>query len=207
MLERIPEPELMLDTAQCEFYNQEFIDDPHILEEFLETYNQHIGITKGSIIDLGSGTCNFVIALCKIHPALSVTCYEASSAMIEIAQRNIAQAGLENQINLIQDDFFNAHGYFDLVIANRVLHHVNDTAGFWNLIHHLSKHVLVCDLGRPNTLEFLNHPFSEDAVNSLKSAYTLEEVQDQINDYDYSVVKKVLMLDLYRLTVFTKTDK
>jgi ubiquinone/menaquinone biosynthesis C-methylase UbiE len=207
MLTRIPEPELMLGTVQCEVYNQEFVYDPHILEEFLETYNQHIGITKGSIIDLGSGTCNFVIALCKIHPALSVTCYEASSAMIEIAQRNIAQAGLENQINLIQDDFFNAQGQFDLVIANRVLHHVNDTMGFWNLIDRLGKNVLVCDLGRPNTLEFLNHPFSEDAVNSLKSAYTLEEVQDQINDYNYSLVKKTLMLDLYRFIVFTKTDK
>ena len=67
MLTRIPEPELMLGTVQCEVYNQEFVYDPHILEEFLETYNQHIGITKGSIIDLGSGTCNFVIALCKIH--------------------------------------------------------------------------------------------------------------------------------------------
>jgi len=207
MLARIPEPELMLGTVQCEVYNQEFVYDPHILDEFLETYNQHIGITKGSIIDLGSGTCNFVIALCKIHPALSVTCYEASSAMIEIAQRNIAQAGLENQIILIQDDFFNAQGQFDLVIANRVLHHVNDTIGFWNLIDGLGKNVLVCDLGRPNTLEFLNHPFSEDAVNSLKSAYTLEEVQDQINDYNYSLVKKTLMLDLYRLTVFTKKDK
>jgi 23S rRNA G2445 N2-methylase RlmL len=142
-----------------------------------------------------------------MHPALSVTCYEASSAMIEIAQRNITQAGLENQIKLIQDDFFNAQGQFDLVIANRVLHHVNDTVGFWNLIDRLGKNALVCDLGRPATLEFLNHEFSEDAVNSLKSAYTLEEVQDQINDYNYSVVKKTLMLDLYRLTVFTKTDK
>ena len=207
MLARIPEPELMLGIVQCEVYNQEFADDPRILEEFLETYNQYIGITTGTVVDLGSGTCNFVIALCKMHPALSVTCYEASSAMIEIAQRNIAQAGLENQINLIQDDFFNAQGQFDLVIANRVLHHVNDTVGFWNLIDRLGKNILVCDLGRPNTLEFLIHPLSEDAINSLKAEYTLEEVQDQINDYNYSLVKKTLMLDLYRLTVFTKKDK
>ena len=207
MLARIPEPELMLGIVQCEVYNQEFVDDPHILEEFLETYNQYIGITKGTVVDLGSGTGHFVIALCKMYPELSVTCYEASSAMIEIAQRNITQAGLGNQINLIQDDFFNAQGQFDLVIANRVLHHVNDTVGFWNLIDRLGKNVLVCDLGRPDTLEFLNHEFSEDAVNSLKSAYTLEEVQDQLNDYNYSLVKKDLMLNLYRLTVFTKKDK
>ena len=207
MLVRIPEPELMLALDQCELYNQEFVDDPHILEEFLETYNQYIGITKGTVVDLGSGTGHFVIALCKMYPELSVTCYEASSAMIEIAKRNITQAGLGNQINLIQDDFFNAQGQFDLVIANRVLHHVNDTVGFWNLIDRLGKNILVCDLGRPATLEFLNHEFSEDAVNSLKSAYTLEEVQDQINDYNHSLVKKDLMLDLYRLTVFTKKDK
>jgi ubiquinone/menaquinone biosynthesis C-methylase UbiE len=206
MLVRIPEPELMLGEDQCEFYNQEFADDPSMLEEFLETYNRYVGITKGSVVDLGSGTGHFVIALCKMYPELSVTCYEASTAMIEIAKRNITQAGLENQINLIQDDFVNAQGQYDLVIANRVLHHVNDTARFWNLINRLSTNAFVCDLGRPSTLEFLNCDFSIDAVNSLKSAYTLEEVQEQIKDYNYAVVKKPLILDLYRLTVFTKKD-
>lgn len=206
MFERVPEPELMLGDDQCEVYNQEFVDDPNILEEFLETYDQHIGVTQGSVIDLGSGSCNFVIALCKRYPGLTVTCYEASDAMIKIAKRNIEQAGLDNRINLVQADFFNADGNFDLVVANRVLHHINDTEGFWNLVNRLGKHVFVYDLGRPNTLEFLNHDFSLDAVNSLKAAYTLEEVQEQIKDRNYSIVKKPLILDLYRLMVFTKKD-
>ena len=134
MFERIPEPELMLDQEQCELYNQEFFDDPKMLTEFIDTYDHFVNISTGSVIDLGSGPCQFAIALCKAHPNLSVTCYEASSEMIKIAKSNIAEAGLENQITLVEDDFFNATGNFDVVVANRVLHHVSNTESFWNLI-------------------------------------------------------------------------
>ena len=38
MFDRIPEPELMEDRDQCEFYNYEFDEDPDCLEEFIKTY-------------------------------------------------------------------------------------------------------------------------------------------------------------------------
>lgn len=206
MFERTPEPEIMLAQEECEFYNQELVDDPKVLTEFVETYNRYVKITTGLIIDLGAGPCQFTIALCKVYPNLSVTCYEASSEMIKIARRNITEAGLENQITLIQDNFFNATGKFDVVIANRVLHHINDTKSFWSLVNRLSNNVLVCDLGRPATLDFLKFPLPVDAINSFKAAYTLDEVLDQIKDYNYSIVKEEMNLDLYRFTIFTKID-
>jgi len=42
MFERVPEPELMLDKEQCETYNQEFIDDQSIVEDFVNSYKQCI---------------------------------------------------------------------------------------------------------------------------------------------------------------------
>ena len=207
MFERVPEPELMLDKEQCETYNQEFIDDQSIVEDFVNTYKQCIGLDQGSVVDLGSGSCNFIIALANAYPGLTFTCYEASYEMIKIAINNIRSAGLADRIQLVQQDFFNATGQFDVAIANRVLHHVNDTEGFWNLISKLGSKVLVCDLERPYTSEFLNYTLPADFINSLKSAYTVNEVSDQIVDYDYTIEKKSLQADLSRFTVFTKKDK
>ena len=165
MFIRIPEPALMEDIDQCEFYNQEFVDDPTCLTRFIEVYNKFVGIHRGTIVDLGSGTCNFVVELCKIYPQLTVVCYEASKEMIKIAKCNIKNSQLEHRIKIIEDDFFNATGNFDVVIASRVLHHVDDTPNFWKLINMLSKNILVCDLERPDKLTDIQESFQPDLKN------------------------------------------
>jgi 2-polyprenyl-3-methyl-5-hydroxy-6-metoxy-1,4-benzoquinol methylase len=206
MFNRIPEPELMEDRDQCEFYNYEFDEDPACLEEFIKTYDQHVGITTGTIIDLGSGTCNFIIELCKTYPDIHVTCYEASSEMIRIANRNIKSNQLADRITIVEDNFFNASGQFDVVIATRVLHHVNKTQEFWSLINRLSSRALICDLERPNELVDIQEDFPIDLKNSFMAAYTVTEVQEQIKGYNYTVLKKLHNDNLSSYTVFTNTD-
>ena len=78
MFERIPEPEIMQNKDQCELYNQEFLDCPEIILDFINTYTEFCGLTEGTVVDLGSGSCNFVIALCKKYPRLKfiVSSYE-----------------------------------------------------------------------------------------------------------------------------------
>jgi len=206
MFNRIPEPELMEDRDQCEFYNYEFDEDPSCLEEFIKTYDQFVGITSGTIIDLGSGTCNFIIKLCKTYPDIRVTCYEASSEMIRIANRNIESNQLADRITVVEDNFFNATGQFDVVIATRVLHHVNKTQEFWSLINRLSNRVLICDLERPNKLVDIQEDFPIDLKNSFMAAYTVTEVQEQVKDYNYNVLKKLHDDNLSSYTVFTNTN-
>ena len=202
MVERIPEPELMEDTVQCNNYNQSLLNNSNALLKFVQAYTQYIGITNGTIVDLGSGTANFIIELCKTYPNLKVVCYENSNAMIKIAQDNINNEKLQNRITIINDNFFNATGTFDAVIANRVLHHVNDTEKFWQLINNLSKDVLVCDLERPKKLEYIGSWFDVDVKNSFKAAYTANEVRSQITPYGYSVVKEEIGNSLFALTVY-----
>jgi len=206
MFNRIPEPELMEDPAQCEFYNQEFEDDPDCLPRFIAIYEKYVGIHTGTVLDLGSGTCNFIIELCKVYPGLNFICYEASNSMNMIAKQNIANSSLENRITIIEDDFFKASGKFDVVLANRVLHHVNDTENFWKLASKLSNNVLVCDLERPQELSYIDPEFPEDLKNSFMAAYTVDEVAEQIKSYNYTVSREEHQGGLCTYTVFTKKD-
>jgi SAM-dependent methyltransferase len=206
MFNRIPEPELMENPAQCEFYNQEFEDDPDCLTRFIATYEKYVGIRDGTVIDLGSGTCNFIVELCRVYPKLNVVCYEASDAMISLAKQNIANSDFENRITIIKDNFFNASGKFDVVIANRVLHHVNDTENFWILASRLSNNLLVCDLERPPELNYIDPKFPEDLKNSFMAAYTIDEVDEQIKNYNCTVLREEHQGGLCTYTVFTKKD-
>jgi|APGre2960657373_1045057.scaffolds.fasta_scaffold33282_3 2-polyprenyl-3-methyl-5-hydroxy-6-metoxy-1,4-benzoquinol methylase len=206
MFERVPEPEFMQGVEQCQEYNQEFIDYPQCLASFIDTYNKFVGIHAGTIIDLGSGTCNFVIELCKVYPKLNFVCYEVSEEMIKIANQNIINNQLDNRIKIVEDNFFNACGTFDVVIANRVLHHINDTDNFWKLLSRLSNQVLVCDLERPYELDYIQQSITGDLKNSFMAAYTVDEVSKQISNYNYYISREIRNDNLCTYTVFTNKD-
>ena len=102
---RVAEPELMLDEHQCKSYNEN-TSDLTTLNNYIDLYKQLINVTSGNVIDLGSGSCNFVVALAKAFPNLDFTCYELSSAMISIAEKNIKDF---DNIKLVQDEAFFFH--------------------------------------------------------------------------------------------------
>jgi predicted RNA methylase len=193
---RVPElTPLMTDTNQCVAYNK-YATAPVQLQEYVQTYLLLIGIKQGTVVDLGSGTCNFVIDLAQNFPKLIFVCYENSPAMITIAKDNITLAGLDSRIRLIQDDIFNATGKYDVVLANRLLHHIDATKEFWKLINSLSENILVIDINRPpkyvvdhvrENNEFQDDVYKEDLISSLRAAYSLEEVTEQIKEYNFTI--------------------
>lgn len=184
---RVAEPELMLDEHQCKSYNEN-TSDLTTLNNYIDLYKRLINITSGNVIDLGSGSCNFVVALAKAFPNLDFTCYELSSAMISIAEKNIKDF---DNIKLVQEDLLTASGKYDVVLANRVLHHINDTERFWNTVNNLGKNILVVDINRPiNTdlnLNIADPVYKEDVINSIKSSYNIQEVNEQIKNYSYNI--------------------
>jgi trans-aconitate methyltransferase len=166
------------------------------LQEYVQIYQSLIGLEQGTVIDLGSGTCNFVIALAQNFPNLNFVCYENSPAMIKIAKDNIILAGLDSRIQLIQDDIFNATGKYDVALANRLLHHIDETTVFWKLINSLSEKILVVDINRPpahivdhiqENDEYQDDVYKQDLISSLRAAYSLEEVTDQIKEYNCTI--------------------
>lgn len=198
-MERIPEyNHLILDETRCKSYNDSFQTHDHELKYYTELYTEIVGITSGNIIDLGSGSCNFIIHLCIKYPNLKVTCYEQSPAMVNIANANIKNNNLSDRITIIQDDFFNATGKYDAVLISRVLHHVDNTDKFWDLVTKLSDKILVTDIERfQNEDEYtrlenfmrraVDPVFFEDTMNSFKAAYTMDEVKEQVKDYNLIV--------------------
>jgi trans-aconitate methyltransferase len=193
---RIPElTPLMTDDDQCVAYNK-YASNPTTLDEYIQTYRALIGIEQGTVIDLGSGTCNFVIALAQNFPNLNFVCYENSPAMIKIATDNINLAGLSSKIQLIQKDIFDAAGKYNVALANRLLHHIDETKEFWKLMNLLSENILVIDIDRPpkhlvdqvkESNEYQDDIYKEDLISSLQAAYSLEEVTEQIKEYHYTI--------------------
>lgn len=204
---RIPESNPLMDgQQQCKAYNK-YASDPKQLSEYVQTYKKLIGIEHGTVIDLGSGSCNFVIALAEIFPNLNFVCYEASAAMINIAKENINSANLSDRIQLIHDDIINAKGTYDVVLANRLLHHIDDTNQFWQLVSSLGAAVLVIDINRPPVSviehirevdEYQEPIYKEDLISSMQAAYSLEEVTEQLKNYNYKIVAD----NYYRLFVY-----
>ena len=187
-MKRIPEPALMEDAENCERYNKKLSGNQMALDRFVEIYKNYIGIESGTIVDLGSGSANFLIELCLSYPNLKVIGYESSKAMINIANRNIAANKLEDRITIVDDDFFNATGTYDVVIAHRVLHHVDDTTTFWKLIRQLSDNILVWDIERPRAIVMIPVWYDDDIKNSFKAAYTIAEVTEQVKEYGYKII-------------------
>ena len=90
------------------------------------------------------------------------------------------------------------------VIANRVLHHVDDTERFWNLLSRLSSNVLVSDLERPKSIEYIRDWFDKDVRNSFMAAYTVAEVKQQTELFGYNIVREEIGYDYYFYTVYQK---
>lgn len=200
---------LMLNEAQCIEYNESFKTHEHELQYYTKLFQETIELTEGNILDLGSGSCNFVIELAKTFPKLTFTCYENSEPMIKLAKENIKNSNLEDRITIVNDDFFNVSGKYDAVLVSRVLHHIEDTKRFWEVITRTSDKVLLTDLERFEDendlikLENFMRPlastiFVDDTVASFKAAYTEQEVLMQVKDYNLTVksTKVTPLLDI-----------
>jgi cyclopropane fatty-acyl-phospholipid synthase-like methyltransferase len=188
----------MLNEEQCIVYNDSFKTHGHELNYYTKLYQEVIGLTEGNILDIGSGSCNFVIALALEFPNLTFTCYENSESMIKLAKENIENSNLTNRITIVSDDFFNVTGKYDAVLISRVLHHIEDTKRFWEVMTSVSDKLLLTDLERFEDEQDLiklenfmrplaNSVFVDDTVASFKAAYTEQEVKEQVKEYNLSV--------------------
>jgi ubiquinone/menaquinone biosynthesis C-methylase UbiE len=81
------------------------------------------------ILDLGTGTAQIPILLCRLTPSVHVTAIDAAVHMLELARQNIAAAHLSDRIVLSQCDAKRlpfSDGLFDCVMSNSIVHHLPD---------------------------------------------------------------------------------
>jgi len=147
------------------------------------------------ILDVGCGDGEIPIAIYKRKNS-HITALDGSSLMLNELTRKMSINKINN-IKVVcqkyEDNDFEEKS-FDLVISNSVLHHVKSPINFWEMSLNLIKHngrIIVMDLFRPTDEKYLlnilnqyggaSHVLKKDFENSLRAAYTIQEVEDQLS--------------------------
>ncbi len=135
MLPRVIETEWMdtleealdYDAMDHREVNRIFVDD------LLETLRAvaMVGGPPGVILDLGTGTAQIPIELCRRWSAACVLAVDAARHMLRVGRRNVIAAGLAGRIELEQADAKRLpypDGAFRFVISNSIVHHIAEPA-------------------------------------------------------------------------------
>ncbi|HEY1068666.1 MAG TPA: class I SAM-dependent methyltransferase [Pirellulales bacterium] len=123
---RVLEPEAMDDPAEAADYdrmdhaavNQRFVDD------FLAAAPD-----VSSVLDLGTGTAQIPLLLCRASHMAVVEAVDASAAMLAIGRRNVEAASLSERIQVLPADakrLAAEDGRYSAVMSNSLIHHLPD---------------------------------------------------------------------------------
>ena len=130
MMPRTLEPEAMdtpeesreYDAMDHQAVNARFVADFLIL---------HGPCRGGEILDVGTGTARIPIGLTRADPRARVLGVDLAGSMLDLARRNVAEAGHADRIRLEPGDaklLRDPDGSFEAVISNSIVHHIPDPA-------------------------------------------------------------------------------
>jgi ubiquinone/menaquinone biosynthesis C-methylase UbiE len=202
-MERILEPEVM-DTEE-EALEYDAMDFWAINTLFAQRAVE-LGSQTAQVLDLGTGTARIPILIAQARPEWQIVAIDWAESMLAIAQKNVVDAKLENQIEL---KFMDAKqlpypsSSFDGVISNSLIHHLPDPLPFFQELNRVLKpqgFLLLRDLIRPNSSAIADAMVTEIGTeysphqiqlfrDSLGAAFTLEEIQSFVETVGLSDVK------------------
>jgi len=153
--------------------------------------------SPGDTLDLGTGTAQIPIALCRAEPECRVLAADAAISMLELARYNVEAAGLINRIQLTHVDAKSLpfeDGMFLTVMSNSIVHHIPEPAAvFAEAVRVTAGGGLLFfrDLLRPDeeaTLNQLVATYAADCnehqrrmfAESLHAALSLDEVRELV---------------------------
>ncbi|HEX9949985.1 MAG TPA: class I SAM-dependent methyltransferase [Thermodesulfobacteriota bacterium] len=193
--ERIPEFSPLEDESLTEYYSRmakRYMRFP--LKRVLSRIRA-LGIEQGLALDVGTGPGIFPLGIAASLPQLEFLGIDLSPAMIETAQANARERGLEHRVHF---QIGSAYALplpdksVDLVLCIHTMHHLEDPLAFFNeaarVLKQGGKYVIV-DLRRdaPKPLAiffnllwrlFIREERARDGLwNSLKASLTLEECE------------------------------
>lgn len=136
MLSRVLEPEVMDSDEDAREYdsmdhaavNAVFVAN---LVDAMTDWSLKRPVQKGEsglkVLDLGAGTGQIPIELCRRMPHISVVAVDAAASMLAVARKNVAAAGLSDRIKLVLADAKRLpfpDAAFPVVISNSIVHHI-----------------------------------------------------------------------------------
>jgi len=197
-MNRIPEPELMLDPEQARAYAAADFAEPH--ERFVALLRSKLPAlpAAGSALDLGCGPGDPTLRLARALPGWQIEGVDGSPAMLALARDAALRAGLAERVRfhaalLPGPPAALAGRRFELVLSNSLLHHLADAAVLWESLGAFAAPggaVFVMDLMRPASIEeardlVARHAADEpellrrDFFRSLCAAYRPDEARGQ----------------------------
>ncbi len=198
IMKRIPEDELMNDPDHARAYAETDFSEPH--ESFVRNFKKLFpDFHNGEVLDLGCGPADITLRFARRFPDTRITGIDGSQAMIDIGMNDIKLSGLSHRIRL-KNALLPSPGLFnhdfDAVISNSLLHHLQDPSVLWQTVKLCVKQdspVFIMDLLRPENIEDAKklvhlyvsdapHILQEDFFNSLLAAYSLNEVEKQLEE-------------------------
>ncbi len=200
-LQRILEPEVM-DTLE-EALEYDSMDHSQVNEVFCNDFFAARNLTDGvQILDVGTGTAQIPIAMCKRNSGLKITAIDLAESMLTLGNKNIQTARLEDSITLDQVDSKKmpyCDESFDQVISNSIIHHIpNPLECFKEMIRVTKKDGLlfIRDLLRPFSMVELHNIVNLHAgdatpkqkqlfTDSLHASLSLAEVREMVKLFGF----------------------
>ena len=180
-LERVLEPEVMDTYEEARDYDS--MDHQAVNTLFVQDFLT-IGEIGTDILDVGTGTAQIPVQLCRQDEDCRVIAIDMAAHMLDLARFNIEVDGFTQRIFLQQIDAkdmdFEA-SMFDSVISNSIIHHIPTPLTV------LEESVRVT---RPGGLLFfrdLMRPNSSEEVRNLVEAYAGDENEHQRQMFDDSL--------------------
>jgi ubiquinone/menaquinone biosynthesis C-methylase UbiE len=213
MLTRVLEPEVMDSDEDAREYDA--MDHAAVNAVFVEDFVEAIAdwslkrpvqieeAASLDVLDLGAGTGQIPIKLCRRMSSVRVVAVDAAESMLAVARENVAAAGFAGRIELVLADakrlpFPTAS--FPIVISNSIVHHIAEPEDV------LAEAVRVAtedglqfhrDLARPRDEEELARIVTKYAgeatayqrklfSESLRAALTLEDMRTLIARFGFA---------------------
>jgi len=191
-MQRLPEPELMLDEEQVRAYADADFAAPHShFMELLIARFQDFPLT-GLALDLGCGSGDISRRFAAMFPDWLVDAVDGSEAMLAAARSMTADDTPIRYINARLP--MSPTGRYDMIFSNSLLHHLADPAVLWSTICDGANpgcRVFIMDLMRPVdrvTAEALVEQYAADEpavlqhdfFHSLLAAYEEQEIVEQL---------------------------
>ena len=208
-MQRVPEPELMTDEEQAIAYANADFEEPH--NHFIELLKESVGKDlpeSGCALDLGCGAADISIRFAKAFPNYFVDAIDGAEAMLAEGKKAVVNSALEHRINLIRANLQETsldRKTYSVLFSNSLLHHLHDPMVLWNLIKtaEVEPKIFIMDLMRPGSEDLIDGFVEEyagdepevlkrDFGNSLKAAFTPEEVRTQLAEAELALTVSVV---------------
>jgi ubiquinone/menaquinone biosynthesis C-methylase UbiE len=121
---RVLEPEVMEGDSEAAAYDElDRMWGDIVFQGFAESALR-MGVRRGRVLDVGSGSGRIALRLAKLNPDLTIEGIDLSRSMLDLAARNASRAGIENVTFSVGDAKHIPYDdrSFDLVICHQLLH-------------------------------------------------------------------------------------